>query len=131
MAAPTGPTAVGTPRQTKHRQQPAAAFLILHREHATQPRVVCVARQTLAAREGTGAACTLGPYGTAGYRDEAAAAADDPSICTDRLRKVTATTGRQRFTNRVEYLKSRSGEMRALLLLGASLLLQQVHQRVT
>jgi len=40
-------------------------------------------------------------------------------------------TGRERFTNRVEYLKPRSGEMRALIFLGASLPLPQMHQRVT
>jgi hypothetical protein len=40
-------------------------------------------------------------------------------------------TGRERFTNGVEYLKARSGEMKALVLLGASLPLPQMHQRVT
>jgi hypothetical protein len=39
-------------------------------------------------------------------------------------------TGSERFTNRVEYLKSRSGEMGALVLLGAPLPLPQMHQCV-
>jgi len=36
-------------------------------------------------------------------------------------------TGRERFTNRVEYLELRGGEMRALVLLGAFLPLHQMH----
>jgi hypothetical protein len=40
-------------------------------------------------------------------------------------------TGRERFTNRVEYLKLRNGEMGALVLLGAPLPLPQLHQTVT
>jgi len=40
-------------------------------------------------------------------------------------------TGRERFTNRVEYLRLTSGEMQALVLVDASLPLHQVHQAVT
>ena len=53
----------------------------------------------------------------------------EPMLGED-LRDAVFGTGRERFTNRVEYLKSRSGEMGALVLLGASLPLPQMHQWV-
>ena len=45
-------------------------------------------------------------------------------------RDPSIQTGSERFTNRVEYLKSRSGEMGSLVLVGASLPLPPMHQRV-
>jgi hypothetical protein len=43
-------------------------------------------------------------------------------------RHAGLVTGRERFTNRVEYLKSTSGEKGVLVPLGASLPLPQMHQ---
>jgi hypothetical protein len=47
------------------------------------------------------------------------------------LVKVSRITDRERFTNCAEYLKVTSGEMGAIVLVGASLLLPRLHQTVT